>query len=149
MRLAQTCFPTPSPYPSPRFAARDEHKCKSAKDWLQRTQLQQPQYYGSKNSPNRWNQTDYPRTPYRTQPPYRRLCHAEPTPSRPTPRRSRHALSKLMFPHFTPELSNYFCAARQIATNSSATNEAPPIRPPSISAIPNNASAFAAFTLPP
>lgn len=149
MRLAQTCFPTPSPYPSPRFAAQGGHKCKSTKDWSQRTRLQQPQYYGSKNSPSRWNRTDYPRTRYRTQPPCRRLCHAEPAPSRPTPRRSRHALSKLMFPHFTPELLNYFCAARQIATNSSATNEAPPIRPPSISAIPNNASAFAAFTLPP
>jgi hypothetical protein len=34
-----------------------------------------------------------------------------------------------MFPYFY----SYLAAARQIATNSSATREAPPIRPPSIS----------------
>ena len=39
--------------------------------------------------------------------------------------------------------------ARQIAKNSSATSEAPPIKPPSISGIANNSAALFAFTLPP
>src|SRR5574340_123524 len=41
------------------------------------------------------------------------------------------------------------CAALQIATNSAALSEAPPIRPPSISGMENNSAAFDAFTLPP
>lgn len=40
-------------------------------------------------------------------------------------------------------------AARQIATNSSATSEAPPTNPPSTSGIAKISAAFAAFTLPP
>src|SRR5690606_6793416 len=40
-------------------------------------------------------------------------------------------------------------AARQIAPNSSAFREAPPMRPPSISGMANNSAALAAFTLPP
>lgn len=40
-------------------------------------------------------------------------------------------------------------AARQIAPNSSALREAPPTSPPSISGMPNNSAALAAFTLPP
>ena len=40
-------------------------------------------------------------------------------------------------------------AARQIATNSSLTSDAPPTSPPSTFGIANNSAAFAAFTLPP
>ncbi len=40
-------------------------------------------------------------------------------------------------------------AARQIARNSDACRDAPPIKPPSISGILNNSAAFEALTLPP
>ena len=47
------------------------------------------------------------------------------------------------------DLSYVYAAARQIALNSSATSEAPPINPPSTSAIAKSSAALAAFTLPP
>ena len=40
-------------------------------------------------------------------------------------------------------------AARQMATKSAAFNEAPPIRPPSMSGCPNRVLALSGFTLPP
>ena len=40
-------------------------------------------------------------------------------------------------------------AARQMARNSSAASDAPPINPPSTSGMPNNSAALAALTLPP
>ena len=52
----------------------------------------------------------------------------------------------------SPSLLVYICyrdAARQIAANSAATNAAPPIKPPSMSGMPNNCTAFDALTLPP
>src|SRR6185436_20093927 len=46
-------------------------------------------------------------------------------------------------------LSVTLSALLQIAMKSSATNEAPPIRPPSTSACANNSPALAGLTLPP
>ena len=51
------------------------------------------------------------------------------------------------FHYFIPSFQP--SAAWQMARNSSATSEAPPIKPPSTSRMPNNSAALAALTLPP
>jgi len=84
---------------------------------------------GSENWPNQSSRTGFLPTRPRMRHPCRHLSHVAAKPAQSRKWQPQCEQTRLMFPYFY----SYLAAARQIATNSSATREEPPIRPPSIS----------------